>query len=169
MCASIALATTLLTAVASGGAAVMTQQSAQEEARHARYQMDVQNRQLEEEQQMLRLKTQQQEAERLSQANDLRSRNAAWQAMSGVDENYSYLEGIDPYNERMLAGDIGTLYLNQKYQGNRIADQIAVNRAQSAFAGTKAGFETMGGYLKAAGSIAADVRGRQRARNFYES
>lgn len=167
MCASLAIATTLLTAVASGGSALMTAKASSEEAKQTRFQMDMQNRQLEEEQQMMRLKTQQQEAERISQANDLRSRNMAWQAASGVDENYSYLEGIDPYNDRMLAGDLGALSLNQRYQTNRIADQIAVNRAQSAFAGTKAGLETMGGYLKAAGSIAADVRGRQRSRNFY--
>jgi hypothetical protein len=162
MCITVGLG--LLSSLAAAG---MTAMSAHHEKGVQKYQMDVQNQQLKQEQDMIRLKAQQQEGERLDEASQMRQRNMAYLAGSGVGESQSFLQGLDPRSDWMLAQDLGTLGMNTRYQTSRIADQIHVNRAQSQFAGTKAGLETLGGFVKAGASVIGDYRQREIAANYY--
>lgn len=165
MCISL-ISTGLMVAASAAGAA-MTAMGAQQQAKQVKQQMEVQNAQLKQEQDMTRLKAQQQEAERLNQVQQMTSRNQAYLAGSGVEESQSFLQGVEPFNRRQLSADLTTLNLGQKYQTSRIADQITVNNMQTAFASQKAGYETAGGLIKAAGSIAGDVRSRYNATSYY--
>lgn len=138
-----------------GGMATASQ--AKSEAQWRNYQLAVENKQLAEEQEMTRLRATEVEAQRMEQTRRMRASNLAAVAASGVAENTSFLQGADKLNDRQMRDDIGTLRLNSSVQINRIADQIAVNKAEGQFvtasAKTKGKAAMLSGFFDAAGSM----------------
>lgn len=127
------LASTLISAGGTALAAVNATNAAQSEAEWQKYQLDIQNKQLETDRKMQEVNAAQVEAKRRDEAKRLRASNEAFIAASGVGQNISFLEGIDPAANRALKSDIASLRLNTAAETNRIADQIMVNKAQVKF------------------------------------
>jgi hypothetical protein len=139
MCITIAtmIVGAAISAASSIYGAAASSAAAQTESNFKNYQLEMQNRQLKDEQDMVRLKAQQTENERMEQSRRLRAVNEASIAASGVGENLSYLQGVEDYNDRTARQDIATLRLNSADQVSRIADQIQVNKVEGQFATAK--------------------------------
>jgi len=127
------LASTLISAGGTALSAVNASNAAKSEADWQKYQLDIQNKQLETDRKMQEVNAAQVEAKRREEAKRLRASNEAFIAASGVGQNISFLEGIDPAANRALKSDIASLRLNTAAETNRIADQIMVNKAQAQF------------------------------------
>jgi hypothetical protein len=124
--------------------------AANSQAKWNQYNLDVQNQQLKQEQDMTRIKAQSVEADRMTADRQQRGRNYAFLAMSGAADNESFFQGADAANDEASRRDINTLRLNSEYQTNRIADQIAVNKANIQFGYQKADMESSAATTKAA-------------------
>lgn len=157
MCISLMIAGTLLSVGGSFMGAMQSQQAAESQAKWNEYNLTVQNNQLKNEQDMTRLKAQETEAARLEEDRRMRGRNYAFLATSGASDNISFFEGADKANEETMRRDVGTLRLNSEYQTNRIADQIAVNKANIQFGYQKAEMESSAAFTKAFTGAASSV------------
>lgn len=149
MCISLMIASLVVGAAGAAMSANQASQAANSQAKWNQYNLDVQNQQLKQEQDMNRLKAQSTEADRLQADRQQRGRNYAFLAMSGAD-NDSFFQGADKANADAAARDVSTLRLNSSYQTNRIADQIAVNKANIQFGYQKADMESSAATTKAA-------------------
>ena len=127
------LASTLISAGGTALAAVNASNMAKSEAEWQKYQLDIQNKQLEADRKLQEINAAQVEGKRREEARKLRASNEAFIASSGVGQNISFLEGIDAASNRALKSDIASLRLNTAAETNRIADQIMVNKAQAQF------------------------------------
>lgn len=87
----------------------------------------------------------------------MRGSNYAFLAMSGASDNISFFEGADKANADAARRDVGTLRLNSEYSTNRIADQIAVNKANVQFGYDKADMESSSAFTKAAFSVGSSL------------
>ena len=157
MCTTLLVASTLISAVggfvqASGQAA-----AAQSEADWRNYQIEVQNRQLSEDAELTRIQALETENKRLDQNRRLRAANEAFLAGSGVGESRSFLQGVEPQSERFLRQDVASLRLQSGTQINRIADQIAVNKAEGQFARARADMVSSTAFTNAAFSAAGSA------------
>jgi hypothetical protein len=157
MCISLMIAGTLLSVGGSIMGAMQSSAAADSQAKWNEYNLTVQNNQLKNEQDMTRLKAQETEAARLAEDRRMRGNNYAFLAASGAAENISFFEGADKANAEAAARDVGTLRLNSTYQTNRIADQIAVNKANIQFGYQKADMESTSAFIKAGTNIASSV------------
>jgi NCAIR mutase (PurE)-related protein len=171
MCTGVELllAGAAMSATSSLVGAAATSAAAQSEADWRNYQLDVQNKQLKDEQEMTMLKAQQTEAARLEQERRLRASNEAWVAATGVGENKSYLEGAEKYNDRQARQDIATLRLNSADQINRIADQIAVNKAEGQFAYGKAAMTSSAAWATGALNAGSSLLKGYGTYSYYKS
>jgi hypothetical protein len=153
MCEPITLLIAASTAISSvGGFVSAAGQSAmaQSEADWRNYQLEVQNRQLAEDQELTRIQALETENKRLDQ-------NEAFLAGSGVGESRSFLQGVEPQGERALRQDVASLRLQSATQINRIADQIAVNKAEGQFARARADLTSSYAYTNAAFNAASSI------------
>ena len=160
MCEPITLLIAASTAISSVGAFVgAAGQSAiaQSEADWRNYQIDIQNRQLAEDAELTRIAALETENARLDQNRRLRAANEAYIAGSGVGESRSFLQGVEPQGERALRQDVASLRLQSATQINRIADQIAVNKAEGQFARARADLTSSYAYTNAAFSAAGSI------------
>jgi hypothetical protein len=160
MCEPITLLIAASTAISSvGGFVSAAGQSAmaQSEADWRNYQLEVQNRQLAEDQELTRIQALETENKRLDQNRRLRAANEAFLAGSGVGESRSFLQGVEPQGERALRQDVASLRLQSATQINRIADQIAVNKAEGQFARARADLTSSYAYTNAAFNAASSI------------
>jgi hypothetical protein len=155
MCVTALVASTLVSAVGGFVQAGMASAAAESEAAFRNYQLEVQNKQLEEDRKMAELQALQTENARLLQARKIRAQNEAFIAASGVGESRSFLQGADVASEQNLRQDVANLRLTNVQTTSRIADQIAVNRAEGAFQTAKAGMTGQSAYINAAFNAAS--------------
>lgn len=157
MCVTAIVASTLISAV--GGFVGASQQSAaaESEAAFRNYQLDIQNRQLAEDAELTRIQALEVENKRLDQNRRLRAANEAFLAGSGVGESRSFIQGVEPQGERALRSDVASLRLQSATQINRIADQIAVNKAEGQFARARADMTSSSAYTNAFFNAGASV------------
>jgi hypothetical protein len=151
------IASTAISAVGAGVSAVQQSAAAESEAAWRNYQLEIQNRQLSEDAELTRIQALETENTRRDQSRKLRAANEAYIAGSGVGESRSFLQGVEPQNQATLRSDIASLRLQSATQINRIADQIAVNKAEGQFARAKADMTATAAYTNAAFSAAGSV------------
>lgn len=141
MCEPVTMLMIASTAVSAVGGAVQAGQAsaaAESEAAFRNYQIDIQNRQLEEDKKQAEIMGLQQENARQDASRRARAANEAFIASSGVGQNISFLQGADVVADENLRRDVASLRLNTTIGQNRIADQIMVNKAEGQFATAKA-------------------------------
>lgn len=157
MCISAAvLAGAALAASAVGTAATIS--SAKANQRMQEYQLDAQKKQMQEEREIASLQAQEAELARLDEFRRQRAANLAAVAASGVGQNISFLEGIAPAEERALKLDIRNLRMGDLATGNRIAEQIRVNRMSRQVAGINARNQVIGAITGFIGDAASTGR-----------
>lgn len=160
MCISLTAALIGSTLISTAGAfvgAAGQAAAAESEAAWRNYQLDVQNRQLAEDAELTRIAALETENKRLDQSRRLRAANEAFLAGSGVGESRSFLQGVEPQGERALRSDVASLRLQSATQINRIADQIAVNKAEGQFARGSAAMAGNIAYTNAAFNAAGSI------------
>lgn len=131
--AEILIASTAITAISSAASAGFAVTAANAENEMRQYQLDIQNKQLAADQKLAEAQATQVEADRRAESRRLRATNEAFMAGSGIGESYSFLQGADKAADRALRTDVANLRLNLATTTSRIADQIAVNRAQAQY------------------------------------
>jgi hypothetical protein len=151
------IASTVVSVAAAGTSAVMQSNAAETESNFRNYQLEIQNRQLADDQELTRLQALETENARRDQSRRLRAANEAYIAGSGVGESRSFLQGVEPQNDAMLRSDVASLRLQSATQISRIADQIAVNKAEGQFARAKASQTATMAYTNAAFNAAGSI------------
>jgi hypothetical protein len=131
--AELLIGSTLIGTAGNFVGAAMTASAAAAENEFRQYQLDIQNKQLEQDQKLAEANAAQVEAQRRQEARRLRATNEAFLAGSGIGTSMSFLEGSDKAADRALRQDVASLRLNLATTTSRIADQIAVNKAQGMF------------------------------------
>ena len=152
MCEPFTLLMIASTAVSAVGGAVQAGQAsaaAETQAAFRNYQIDIQNRQLEEDKKQAEIQGLQQENARQDASRRARAANEAFIASSGVGENISFLQGAETVADENLRRDVASLRLNTAIGQNRIADQIMVNKAEGQFATAKAGMTSQAAWTGA--------------------
>jgi len=151
------IASTAVTAVGGAVSAVQQSAAAESEAAWRNYQLEIQNRQLAEDAELTRIQSLETENARRDQTRKLRAANEAFLAASGVGESRSFLQGVEKQSDVTLRQDVASLRLQSATQIGRIADQIAVNKAEGQFARAKASMTSTAAYTNAAFGAAASA------------
>lgn len=147
--ATLLIGSTLIGTAGNFVGAAMTASAAQAENEYRQFQLDVQNKQLENDRKLAELNASQVENQRRQEARRLRATNEAFLAGSGIGQSMSFLEGADKAADRALRQDIASLRLNLATTTSRIADQISVNKAQSQFSSASARMQSTMAYTNA--------------------
>lgn len=111
-----------------------TAAQAQAQADYQNYQIELQNRQLEEEKDLAFIESANTEIQRRDAAR------RAWANNQAVTAGYLFggesrsAEALDEYNERKLRTDVSLIRLENTYTNARIADQIALNNVTGMYA-----------------------------------
>ncbi len=142
-------ASTAVSAVGGIAQAGMASAAAESEAAFRNYQIEIQNRQLEEDKKQAEIQALQQENARQEAARRARATNEAFIASSGVGENISFLQGAEVVADQNLRRDVASMRLNAAIGQSRIADQIMVNKAEGQFATVKAGMASQAAWTSA--------------------
>lgn len=145
----LAAASTAVSAVGGIAQAGMASAAAESEAAFRNYQIEIQNRQLEEDKRQAEIQALQQENARQEAARRARAANEAFIASSGVGDNISFLQGAEVVADQNLRRDVASMRLNAAIGQNRIADQIMVNKAEGQFATVKAGMTSQAAWTGA--------------------
>jgi len=156
------LVSTAVSAVGGVAQAGMTSAAAESEAAFRNYQIEIQNRQLEEDKKQAEIQALQQENARQDASRRARATNEAFIASSGIGENISFLQGAEVVADQNLRRDIASMRLNAAIGQNRIADQIMVNKVEGQFATARAGMTSQGAYIGAITNTASNALG-----NYY--
>jgi hypothetical protein len=161
MCVTAMVASTLVSAVGGFVQAGQAAAAAESQAEWRNYQIEVQNRQLAEDAELTRIQALEVENQRREKSRKLMAANEAFLAGSGVGESRSFLQGVVPAEEFGLRQDVAALRLQSATQISRIADQIAINKAEGQFARATASMTASNAFtnaaFNAAGSIAKGV------------
>jgi hypothetical protein len=144
------IASTAVSAIGGAAQAGMASAAAESEAAFRNYQIEIQNRQLEEDKKQAEIMGLQQENARQDASRRARAANEAFIASSGIGENISFLQGAEVVADQNLRRDVASLRLNTAIGQNRIADQIMVNKVEGQFATVKAGMTSQNAYISAA-------------------
>jgi hypothetical protein len=126
MCVSL-LAASLVVAV---GSTLMQMDNANYQAGMTKLQLNEQREQMLKEQENVRLQAMEAEVARLEEYRQIREANLASLAGSGVGQSMSFMQGMEPANEKALKRDLANIRLGKLGGENRIAQQIRVNRTQ---------------------------------------
>jgi hypothetical protein len=149
----------IASAVVGAGASVYSgvsgAQQARSQAEFARYNADLQNQQVKEQQELAMIAASEQEVERMREYRRLRAANEAIIASSGVGQNMGFLEGADDFAKRLLEEDLAAMRLSATAGQNRFATQIAVNRAQADFTAGIAAMQGRDSLIRGASGAAA--------------
>jgi len=149
MCVSLLIASALVSTVGGFVQAGAQAAAAEGEANWRNYQLEIQNRQLEAEKELTRIQASQAETNRLEEQRRTRARNEAFVAGSGILYNRAFFD-IEKESDKNVRKDIAALRLNEATTVSRIADQIAVNRAESSYMTQRAGLIGSAAYANAA-------------------
>lgn len=147
--AELLIGSTLIGTAGNFVGAAMTASAAQAENEYRQFQLDIQNKQLENDRKLAELNASQVETQRRQEARRLRATNEAFLAGSGIGQSMSFLEGADKAADRALRQDVASLRLNLATTTSRIADQISVNKAQSQFSSASARMQSTMAYTNA--------------------
>ncbi len=151
MCISATvLAAASLATAAVGTAIQIDATNAQTDAQNAMARL--QQQQMESQAQAQRLQALEAEAARLEDFRRQRAANLAALASMGLSENRSFLDGIEPSNERALQFDLRNLRLGMLGQESRLADEIRVNRAGVSMNNANRSASNFGSMISLAGS-----------------
>lgn len=101
-------------------------------------QLDIQDAQLRQETENLRIRATQQTTQRMQEANRIHIANMVHIAGSGVGENLSYEQGVREANQREMGTDLNTISWQAAQEGTRLADQIRVNSIERIFSRERA-------------------------------
>lgn len=132
--------------------------------RMQQYTLDVQRKQMNEEREIAKLQAQEAEAARLDEYRRTRAANEAAIAASGIGQNISFLQGIEPASERALKLDLRNIRMGDIMQRNRIADQIKVNQMSRQVASINARNQTIGAIAEGIGGIAGAYQTYQQTK-----
>jgi hypothetical protein len=128
----------------------------------AQYQAEVMNNQLEVDATNERIKAANEENQRQEEYQRAEATNRVAIAVSTGGRNYSYEQGVAPYNKTVMARDLGTIGFNSQMVQDRMAYQIKVNKwnanAESRSAMITGGveaFSTIGSYMSRPGGLLA--------------
>jgi len=157
MCVTALVASTLVSAVGGFVQAGQAAAAAESQAAWRNYQIEVQNRQLAEDAELTRIQALEVENQRLAKNRKIMAANEAFLAGSGVGESRSFLQGVMPAEEAGLRRDVAALRLQSATQISRIADQIAVNKAEGQFARASAGMTASNAFTNAAFNAAGSI------------
>jgi len=157
MCVTAMVASTLVSAVGGFVQAGQAAAAAESQAEWRNYQIEVQNRQLAEDAELTRIQALEVENQRREKSRKLMAANEAFLAGSGVGESRSFLQGVVPTEELGLRQDVAALRLQSATQISRIADQIAVNKAEGQFARATASMTASNAFTNAAFNAAGSV------------
>lgn len=130
--------------VSSAAGTVASISSAKANKRMQQYTLDMQKKQMNEEREIAKLQAQEAEAARLDEYRRTRAANEAAIAASGIGQNISFLQGIEPASERALKLDLRNIRMGDIMQRNRIADQIKVNQMSRQVASINARNQVIG-------------------------
>ena len=157
MCVTAIVASTLVSAVGGFVQAGQAAAAAESQAAWRNYQLEVQNRQLAEDAELTRIQALEVENQRREKNRRVMAANEAFLAGSGVGESRSFLQGVLPSEETNLRKDVAALRLQSATQISRIADQIAVNKAEGQFARASASMTASNAFTNAAFNAAGAV------------
>lgn len=132
--------------------------------RMQQYTLDVQRKQMNEEREIAKLQAQEAEAARLEEYRRTRAANEAAIAASGIGQNISFLQGIEPASERALKLDLRNIRMGDIMQRNRIADQIKVNQMSRQVASINARNQAIGAVAEGIGGIAGAYQTYQQTK-----
>lgn len=132
--------------------------------RMQQYTLDVQRKQMNEEREIAKLQAQEAEAARLDEYRRTRAANEAAIAASGIGQNISFLQGIEPASERALKLDLRNIRMGDIMQRNRIADQIKVNQMSRQVASINARNQAIGAVAEGIGGIAGAYQTYQQTK-----
>lgn len=166
--ATLLIGSTLIGTAGNFVGAAMTASAAQAENEYRQYQLNIQNKQLENDRKLAELNASQVENQRRQEARRLRATNEAFLAGSGIGQSMSFLEGADKAADRALREDVASLRLNLATTTSRIADQIAVNKAQSQFSSASARMQSTMAYTNAFFDSASLASGNMFKGQYYK-
>lgn len=161
MCISAAIIAAS-TVLAAGVGAYSSIQSANANARAAKYESAVRTKQLRERRSIERLAALEAENERSSEFSRLRSAAFAAIGASGLGENISFFQGTDPEQKRAFLRDVRNIRLGFEQSRSTIADEIQVSAFGVRMAKANAGIAKIG-------AIADFARTAMSAASFYSS
>lgn len=151
MCISATILAAASLATAAAGTA-MSIASANANAAAQQQQLKIQQEQMIDQLRMERLQAAEAEVARLSDFRRQRAANMVAMATSGLSENLSFLQGIQPAEERALKFDLRNIRLGLLGQENRIANDIRVNRLNSQMVAANRSNAVAGSLIGFAGS-----------------
>ena len=166
--AELHIASSLVSGAGAIAGAAATSAAAQTENNFRQYQLNIQNKQLETDAKLAEVNASQVELQRREEARRLRASNEAFLAGSGVGTSFSFLEGSSVAADRALRNDVASLRLNLGVNTNRIADQIAVNRAEGQFSKARADQTSQSAYMNAAFDTASSAFGNAYKAKTYK-
>tara|TARA_R110000796_G_scaffold3212_6_gene12296 strand:- start:3164 stop:3745 length:582 start_codon:yes stop_codon:yes gene_type:complete len=150
MCVSAAvLAAAALVTAAVGTAATID--NANYQRGMAGLQLAQQRDEMREQRKDIQLQAQEAEAARLEEYRNQREANLLALAGSGTGQNMSWLQGIDPANEKALKHDLANIRLGLAGGENRLAQQIRVNKTQDLIADKTRDAQIFGSVIDFAG------------------
>jgi murein L,D-transpeptidase YcbB/YkuD len=132
-------------------------------AQAAKYEAEVQNNQLKVDRENERIRGMQEENNRLETYKRLESTNRVASAVATLGgRNYSYEQGVAPYNKTVTMRDVATIGFNSQMEQDRMSYQIKVNKynakttARMAMVGAVTdSLSTIGSYVSRPGGLLA--------------
>lgn len=160
MCVTAIIAGVSLLSSAVG--TVSSIQSANANAANARYQADLETKQLNEQRRTAEIQALEQENERAAEFRRQKSANFAALGASGLGEHISFFQGMEPASQEAYLKDVRNVRLNLVQRKASIADQIEVAGYGAKVAKSNAGAAKLG----AVTGFLTDAAG---AANFYQT
>jgi len=168
MCVSLLIASAVVSTVGGFVQAGARSAAAEGEANWRNYQIEVQNRQLAAEKELVRIQAMQAETKRLEEQRITAARNEAFVAGSNILYNRAAFD-IQKKSQENVRKDIAALRLNEATTVSRIADQIAVNRAEGQYMRDRAGLISDAAYVDAAFSGMSSMLSAGYKADYYKT
>jgi hypothetical protein len=125
------------------------------EALYTGAQLDLQDEQLAQELEEIKLNAGQKVIARMRQANEIHEANVSYIAGAGTGENMSYNQGIREANRKLLEEDLSNIDREKARASMRVSDQIRVNKIERTFSGVRADNIGRYAFMSAAGEAKA--------------
>lgn len=130
MCISATVLAAASIGIAAAGT-VATIDNANYQAKMAEFQLEEQRDAIRSQREAMRLQGMEGEIARIREFEEMRARNLAALASSGVGQNNSYLQGIEKAEERALRFDLTNIRLGMAGEDNRLMNQARSTRYAS--------------------------------------
>lgn len=130
MCISATVLAAASVGIAAAGT-IATIDNANYQAKMTEFQLEEQRDAIRSQREAMRLQGMEAELGRIREFEEMRARNLAALASSGVGQNNSYLQGIEKAEERALRFDLTNIRLGMAGEDNRLMNQIRSSRYAS--------------------------------------